>query len=493
MAAMNNIKLIKTDDPIKSRRKFLKIQFAGAILASRKLFIKKDIAKKFLCLHKPLNFFLFVVLFTISISGCKVRIFDLQPIIPTIPSPTVYTTPTIVMRQTNPPEPAITNTPPIHLAPTQILQMTAIDILDLVMINGAEGWGIGKIPQGEGKIVVRTSDGGVNWKNVTPYEAIYANVGKDVEISTYFLDANRAWILFWETNQWTPQTGMDVWMTADGGVTWNSSKLPVTGYTIQYFNNAAIGFIDASIGWIFANLGKNQDREYIGLYTTHDGGESWTLRVSSDSINLPSKGGKNGAVFRNALEGWISGSNTRDEPDTFLWQTTDGGNPWTKVNLPKPEGDNIPTDLFSSGAYTCSLTTPKFVDFQYQYAWTKMTCTGGSLEKALSVIYWTYDAGKSWRTMQLPKADGSLEFYGIYQGWYSQLADPGATSDYEILYTSNGGVDWNVISRTAWKSKLHFITPVIGWGIVEYQGRNAMVKTEDGGFTWSQILPMVNP
>ncbi|NMB92753.1 MAG: hypothetical protein GYA26_00905, partial [Flexilinea flocculi] len=59
--------------------------------------------------------------------------------------------------------------------------------------------------------------------------------------------------------------------------------------------------------------------------------------------------------------------------------------------------------------------------------------------------------------------------------------------------TSNGGVDWNVISRTAWKSKLHFITPVIGWGIVEYQGRNAMVKTEDGGFTWSQILPMVNP
>jgi hypothetical protein len=163
---------------------------------------KKDIAKKYLCLHKPLSFFLFVVLFTISISGCKVRIFDLQPIIPTIPSPTVYTTPTIVMRQTNPPEPAITNTPPIHLAPTQILQMTAIDILDLVMINGAEGWGIGKIPQGEGKIVVRTSDGGVNWKNVTPYEAIYANVGKDVEISTYFLDANRAWILFWETNQW---------------------------------------------------------------------------------------------------------------------------------------------------------------------------------------------------------------------------------------------------------------------------------------------------
>ncbi len=96
---MNNIKLIKTVDPIKSRQNFFKRLLAGAIPSYHKLLCKKDIAKKYLCLHKPLSFFLFVVLFTISISGCKVRIFDLQPIIPTIPSPTVYTTPTIVMRR----------------------------------------------------------------------------------------------------------------------------------------------------------------------------------------------------------------------------------------------------------------------------------------------------------------------------------------------------------------------------------------------------------
>jgi hypothetical protein len=39
--------------------------------------------------------------------------------------------------------------------------------------------------------------------------------------------------------------------------------------------------------------------------------------VSPDSINLPSKGGKNGAVFRNATEGWISGSNAKDDPVVY--------------------------------------------------------------------------------------------------------------------------------------------------------------------------------
>ncbi len=444
-------------------------------------------------LQRSLSYPLFIIIFTVLLSGCKVQVFDLQPIIPTVPSATIYLTPTALLRQTIAPKPEITSTPPLHIAPTQIQQMTAIDIFDLVMIDGADGWGIGQIPQGQGKIIVRTTDGGNKWQNVTPFEAIYANTGKNVETATYFLDANRAWVLYWETDKWSPDAGVIVWYTIDGGATWESAKLPISGYTIQYFKNAQIGFVDGSVGWIFANLGKNQDREYIGLYTTHDGGVTWTLMVSSDSVNLPSKGGKNGAVFRNAMEGWISGSNTRDEPDTMLWQTYNGGNTWTKLILPNPEGTDVPADLFNSGRYSCSLTVPKFVDFQLQYAWTKMTCSGESLETPLAFVYWTYDAGKSWRTMRLPKSEGSLEFYGIYQGWYSQAADPGSTFEYEILFTNNGGIDWSVISQTAWKSRLQFITAAVGWGVVEYQGRYAMVKTEDGGFSWAQIFPMVYP
>lgn len=436
---------------------------------------------------------LFFSALIILLSGCKVQVFDLQPVIPTVPSATFYQTPTPLQRQTNAPRPDVTSTPPIHLAPTKILQAAAIDLIELVMIDGANGWGIAQIPGGEGKMIVRTVDGGSQWKNVTPSDALYLHAGKNVETSAFFLDASRAWLLYWEPDQRPSENGIPVWYTTDGAVTWQSAVIPLGNFTLQYFNNVQIGFVDHSIGWIFANIGKNQDREFIGLYTTHDGGLTWSLMVSSDSVNLPSKGGKNGVVFRNATEGWISGSNTRDEPDTLLWQTYDGGNTWTKVTLPDPQGTDVPQDLLSNGQYRCTLTVPRFVDFQLQYAWSKMTCSEGSLAAPIAFIYWTYDAGKTWRTMRLPKADGSLAFYGIYQGWYSQKADPGSPFEYEILSTANGGVNWNVISQTAWDSNLQFITAAVGWGIVNYQGRYALVKTEDSGYTWSQIFPMVYP
>ena len=442
----------------------------------------------------PISLFILVCsLVTALFSGCQVQVYDLQPIIPTVPSATFFQTPTPLLAQTNAPRAEGTSTPPIHLAPTKIVQATSVDLIELVMIDGGIGWGVAQVPGGMDKMIVRTTDGGSQWKNVTPPEAIYQNAEKNVEPSAFFLDANRAWLLFSEPDKRPSENRITVWYTTDGAVSWQSSEIPLDNFTLQYFNNAQIGFVDSSIGWVFANIGKNQDREFISLFTTYDGGLTWSLMVSSDSSNLSSMGGKNGVVFRNDTEGWVSGRKTRDEPDLLLWQTSDGGNTWKKVILPYPEGVDVPAGLLSDGQIRCSLSVPKFVDFQLQYAWTKLSCSGGTLTEPIAFVYWTYDTGKSWRTMRLPKADGNLAFYGIYQGWYSQLSEPGSSFEYEILGTADGGVNWNVISRTAWDSKLQFITAAVGWGLVNYQGGRALVKTEDGGYSWSQIFPMVQP
>ncbi len=122
-----------------------------------------------------------------------------------------------------------------------------------------------------------------------------------------------------------------------------------------------------------------------------------------------------------------------------------------------------------------------------------VTCRGGDLSNPLAMVYWTYDSGNSWRVYGLPKADGHLTFYGIYQGWYSEVSDEGSATPFEVLGTSNGGADWNTIAQTAWDSQLHFITPAVGWGVVNYQGKLAMVKSEDGGHSWIQIYPMIVP
>lgn len=428
-----------------------------------------------------------------SQSACSIQVYDLQPVIQISSTPTTYQTPTQFLARTRGPMTMdVTNTPPIHIAPTEIRETVPVNILELVMIDGGAGWGVGQMPGAAEKMIVRTTDGGSNWKNLTPPQAVYENTGRNMEVSAWFLDANNAWILFWETDKWSPQTGVSVWRTSDAGANWEYTLLPVTGYTIQYFRDAQIGFIDSKTGWILAHLGQNQEREYVGLYTTNDGGVSWSVMVSSDSANLPSKGSKTGAVFRSTLEGWISGSNSREEPGSVLWRTVDGGNTWSNQSIPAPEGEGIPADLLSSNAYNCSFDTPSFVDFQFQYAWSVLRCTG-NLPEPLAILYWSYDTMASWKSMKLPKADGSLEFYGIYQGWYSQTANPGEGFDHEILFTEDGGVTWRTISLTAWDSKLQFITAAVGFGTVNYQGQTAMVRTSDGGYSWEQVFPMINP
>lgn len=51
--------------------------------------------------------------------------------------------------------------------------------------------GIGKVANGQDKIIVKTTNGGANWKNVSSSQAVYENAGKNKEISAWFLDSNR--------------------------------------------------------------------------------------------------------------------------------------------------------------------------------------------------------------------------------------------------------------------------------------------------------------
>lgn len=387
----------------------------------------------------------------------------------------------------------MTNTPPIQLGPTKVTEKTAIELSELVMINGASGWGVAHIPGGVGQMIVRTQDGGLSWRNVTPAQLITRYGNRNVTVKSYFLNTTNAWIIYHDEENWTSERGVSLWLTIDGGSVWEEVALPLDGYSAQHFQKIQIAFLDDQIGWIFASLGSSQEREFIGLYTTHDGGKNWSVMVSSDSANLSSKGMKNGASFRNAAEGWISGSNAPDEPGVLLWRTMDGGNTWTTQILPPLEAENLPPGYLSDGNTHCTLTPLKFVDFQFQYAWTKMRCQDGLLAEPVAVIYWTYDSGATWRMFRLPKADGDAVFYGIYQGWYSQAAGEGSATPYEVQITMDGGSSWSIAAQTAWKSSLQFITGTIGWGIVEYQGRLAMVKTGDAGRSWEQIYPLLIP
>ena len=52
---------------------------------------------------------------------------------------------------------------PIHIAPTEITQPVSVNILEIAMIDGGTGWGIGQIPRETDKMVLRTVDGAKTW------------------------------------------------------------------------------------------------------------------------------------------------------------------------------------------------------------------------------------------------------------------------------------------------------------------------------------------
>ncbi len=449
---------------------------------------KKRTGKQLQKLLLRFSFFILVL-----ISACKVQIYDLQPII----IGTDTATPTIQIKETftavtpTPPVRSPSATPPIHISPTEITEPIAVNMFEITMIDGGTGWGIGQIPGNSDKMVLRTTDGALTWKNVTPPEAIYDQAGKIRDISPYFRDELHAWLIFYTPDGTLAMPEIRVWYTEDGGQSWENAPLPMDGYGIHFFTSPQIGFLDSQTGWVFAQIGKNANREYIGLYTTYDGGKNWNAMVTSDSGNLTPQGRKIGAVYRDTLEGWISSQNTPEQPDMILWHTMDGGNSWFKQPVPAPYGYNIPDGLLIDPSYSCLFTVPKFTDTLRQCAWAVLRCAKKDAGEPISVLYWTQDRLVSWKTVRLPAFDGDLSFFGIEYGWYAVSKPSGSDFPYEILFTEDGGENWRTAAGTVWAGKLQFITPAVGFGIATYMGSPYLVKTMDSGFSWEQINPIV--
>ena len=441
----------------------------------------------------------FPLLLTILIllSACSVKIYDLQPIIIGTDTPVVeqQIVNNFIAATPSPTIIAPTPTPPLHIAPTAITSVTSVNILEIVMVDGSIGWGIGVIPGEKDKLVLRTADGANTWKIVTPSQALYENVGESYDVAGCFRDADHGWLIFYREGE-APGKEMRVWATENGGTSWTSALLPMSGYRADTFSDPKIGFVDNNTGWVFVKIGTGQNGDEVGLYTTHDGGKSWTAMVTSGSENLPLEGKKTGAVFRDTLEGWIGCENTAEHPDRVLWHTFDGGNSWYQQAVSSPYGIGIPAGLLINPDYRCSMTPPKFVDTLYQCAWSVLRCSpdpSGGPGSEISVLYWTFDRFASWKTIRLPNSEGDLSFYGTEYGWYAVRTDPGADSPFEILFTENGGENWRTAAQLAWDSKLQFITPAVGYGIALYQGMPALVRTTSNGFYWEQLFPVITP
>jgi photosystem II stability/assembly factor-like uncharacterized protein len=333
-------------------------------------------------------------------------------------------------------------------------------LISLHMIDLTTGWALSE------QAVLRTTDGGLQWKNVTPPHTVLTQKS----IAT-FLTASLAWVATPLTNGTTAQ----VLRTTDGGQTWQQS-------TVQATFLRQITFVDSQHGWILSGWrATGGPAEAVSVFRTSDGGKTWSnvanaLPASTDMPppgHLPYGGQKSGIHFLNTSTGWITGTVVVNDL-AWLYVSHDGGSTWYQQSLSLPTG--VPSAQLSPVSPTFFSTTDGILPVIF---------SDGVTGRGIATdIYVTHDGGTTWKnTMPLAAAFGIIDFVDMQHGW---------VTDGMVLYnTSDGGQHWAKLSPGAnfrQITYLSFVSSTTGWAIGRQSNTSSfLLKTTDGGKTWTPI------
>ena len=339
---------------------------------------------------------------------------------------------------------------PIEENPENRPEVTTADLYGVCVIPGSQHRSL--IAVGEGGTILRSSNGGTDWKPLRVGPSHYlrgvtfadANSGWAVGLGGAFLhtsDGGTSWetqasglterlngLTFAGANSgWAVGVGGTILHTSNGGVKWATQTSGTDKDLID------VTFVDANSGWAVGYGGT--------VVHTSDGGANWKPQNSGTSEILSS------VTFSDVNSGWAVGSGST------LLHTTDGGANW------KPQDSGTGWNF-------------------YRVAFTDAH-SGWAVGDRGTIVH-TSDGGASWRTQgsgtSQPLVD--VTFADANSGW--AVGDHGA-----IVHTSDGGASWKPQASGARKNlvSLTFATPNSGWA-VGWEG--AILHSSDGGASWKR-------
>ena len=344
------------------------------------------------------------------------------------------------------------------------------------MLDVNNGWAIGSLGSQVGDHVLFTTDGGNTYKDVTPPES-QPPAGQPEAAMGYFLDANTAWVTYFNAGGTSVPTNPVVWHTADGGATWNASQPLDVSQLTETFVPTNMEFNGKTEGWILVHVGAGMNHDYVAIYRSSDGGATWTRIIDPYIDGGIQSCTKNAMVFTSATHGWLTGDCNGVKAGVLLYQTNDAGSTWQEVNLPVPAGN---PDLFTNQNVACGSYDPFF--FGNDLGVLSLLCSnfGGSSITYSYFIYTTQDGGATWSGASYPGQH--LYFFTASTGW---ALGP------KIQVTMDGGKTWKPISDVTWNGQFDFISETAGWAVATSNTEIGLVKTDNGGARWSLLVPMV--
>ena len=363
------------------------------------------------------------------------------------------------------------------IAPGQKIHLASIRMLDKL-----KGWGIGQVEGQTTDILLLTSDGGRTWQNRTPRAALQIPPAQGLSATAFFGPNGLVWAIFNSRapEAYTPQV---VWYTTDYGQTWQASaELSLEGLPTEHFYPDHLGVLGDKHGWLMAHLGAGMSHDYIAVFLTSDGGQTWRRVLDPEQTPTLMACAKTGLAFSSALNGWLTGDCPGLMPGLFLYFTRDGGETWQPLNLPVPPGQ--PADLFNGEKAGCGI--PDLAYTGADAVLFSVRCSPYNEGKASAWLYAT-QAGGSFSARALPQPYGNLQFLNPTEGWFIGAANSDPTTPGEIYHTTDGGLTWKLVLATGWQGTPHFLDSNIGWVIARSGEKTALVYTATGGALWEEI------
>lgn len=245
-----------------------------------------------------------------------------------------------------------------------------------------------------------------------------------------------------------------------------------------------IYFTDADHGWVVGRMGT--------AVVTEDGGYTWTP-VQIDALDI------RGVYFTDTQKGWVVGREGK------FYASNDGGYTWERqIFTGYPQMDDLfevrfvnATEGFILGYHGVFVTDDGGGDWvnnwlpivEYRGAWSMTVLDDNNAylmgskwtDSDPELLYATDNGGLTWSAV--PGSNASIlrgivtiEFHDKQTGW----AGGGA-----VMKTGDGGRTWSTQMETATIREffIHDAMSVIG------VGKGSILRTTDGGTTWTEVAP----
>jgi photosystem II stability/assembly factor-like uncharacterized protein len=356
-------------------------------------------------------------------------------------------------------------------------------LYDLCFINSNTGFAVG-----DSNFIIKTTNAGENWFSINTFNSLGTNIsvffvnsdlgyiyndsGKVLKTTNcgqnwtmYSHDGFRpAWpnkLFFVNENTGYLTKGNGYYQTTNGGVNWIFNQFGISGgYNAIYFVNELTGFVAGILGCIAK---------------TTNGGINWIILPNSNGQDLSS------IKFINENTGYSAGSFT-------ILKTTNQGLNWSVYSI-NAGIRNLDIDSYGNGIGVCIVgkvvrTTNSGNNWEVTSSGTIYNLftlsiinnnTGYSFGSYGEVLK-TTNSGFNWNT----------SYCGTYYELiYSKFFDENtgiAASNYALVKTTNGGLNWTVKNSPNSIRCIHFPNSTVGFLL----SSTKVFKTNDSGDNWTQ-------